>query len=86
MDENGNEINEIGKEGEVVIKLPGPLTLFKGYWKDNESCIAKYYTHFPGYFRIGDVGKWEDYKCFHMLRRVDEDIFIDNNRVNARWL
>lgn len=86
LDENGNEITEPGKEGIVALKLPGPLTLFKDYWNDTESCIAKYYSEFPGYFKTGDVGQWDENECFHLLRRIDEEIKINHKRISARWL
>jgi acyl-coenzyme A synthetase/AMP-(fatty) acid ligase len=34
LDENLQEITESGKEGNIVLKLPGPLTMAKGFWTD----------------------------------------------------
>ena len=59
LDDEGKEITEPYKEGNVVIKLPGPLTLFSEIYNDREATISKYYKEYPGYFRIGDLAQWD---------------------------
>eukprot|EP00347_Sterkiella_histriomuscorum_P004835 403358905 len=86
LDNNGNEINEPNVEGNVVIKLPGPLTLLTEIYQDRETTINKFYKEYPGYFRIGDLGQWDNNKCFHFLRRKEDIIYVNHVECSAKFL
>lgn len=56
LGEDGKEILEPLKEGNITVKLPGPLTLLSELYGEPEETKRRYYSEYPGYFSVGDVG------------------------------
>lgn len=84
LDENQKEITDLNKEGYVVLKGPGPLTACVGFWNNKSAFIDQYYSQFPGYFRTGDVGIWDENHCLKFIRREEEILFLQKSRCCAR--
>ncbi|CDW79766.1 acyl-synthetase [Stylonychia lemnae] len=86
LDNEGKEITEQNVEGNVVIKMPGPLTLLSEIYQDREGTIQKYYKEFPGYMRTGDLGQWDINECFQFLRRKEDIIYVNHIQCSAKYL
>ena len=84
LDENKQEITEPNKEGMIVLKQPGPLMSCICFWGNQQAFIDKYYADFPGYFKTGDVGCWDDNRCVKVIRREEELLFLKRQRCCAK--
>ena len=87
LDEDGKEIIEAGIEGYHCLKLPGPITMITCLWKDDyEATKDRYYTRFPGYFFNGDMGMWDENRCYRHMRRTDDLIRINYKKTSVKFL
>ncbi len=56
-------------------------------WEDDyEATKYRYYTRFPGYFFNGDMGMWDENRCYRHMRRTDDLIRINYKKTSVKFL
>ena len=79
LDQDGNEIEENGKEGYLAIKHPWPSILRTTYG-DHERCKNTYFSHYKGYYFTGDGAKRDENGMYRIIGRVDDVINVSGHR------
>ena len=86
LDDDGNEITERNKQGNLVIKLPLPPGCFHTLFNNHERWIKSYMTKFPGYFNLSDGGFIDDDGYVHVMGRTDDVINCAGHRLSSGQL
>ncbi len=76
IDDNGNDVTELGESGEIAIKGPQVMA---GYWQRPDE-TAKVMTA-DGYFKSGDVGIMDARGCFKIVDRKKDMVLVSGFNV-----
>ncbi|MGL4435193.1 MAG: long-chain-fatty-acid--CoA ligase [Giesbergeria sp.] len=76
LDDEGNEVTELGQPGEIAIKGPQVMA---GYWQRPDE-TAKVMTA-DGYFKTGDVGVMDERGFFKIVDRKKDMILVSGFNV-----
>jgi len=76
LDDEGNQVTELGQPGEIAIKGPQVMA---GYWQRPDE-TAKVMTA-DGYFKTGDVGVMDERGFFKIVDRKKDMILVSGFNV-----
>lgn len=79
LSQEGEKIEENGKEGYLAIKYPWPSILRTTYG-DHERCRKTYFSHYKGYYFTGDGAKRDENGMYRIIGRVDDVINVSGHR------
>ena len=82
LDNDGNEIKENNREGNLCIKFPWPSILRTTYG-DHKRCKETYFSTFKGYYFTGDGAKRDGNGMYRILGRVDDVINVSGHRIGT---
>ena len=82
LDNDGNEIKENNREGNLCIKFPWPSILRTTYG-DHKRCKETYFSTFKGYYFTGDGAKRDENGMYRILGRVDDVINVSGHRIGT---
>lgn len=79
VDQDGNEIEENGKEGLLCMKFPWPSVIRTTYG-DHERCRITYFSHFKDKYFTGDGARRDQNGMYRIIGRVDDVINVSGHR------
>lgn len=82
LDEEGNEILENDKIGNLCFKEPWP-SMARGVWGDDKKFLETYFTKFPGYYFAGDGAFRDKSGLYRVIGRVDDVINVSGHRLGT---
>ena len=82
LDNDGNEIIENNKEGNLCFKFPWPSMLRTTYG-DHNRCKQVYFSSFKGYYFSGDGCKRDEDGYYKITGRVDDVINVSGHRIGT---
>ncbi len=69
--------------GEIVVRLPLPPAGCLTLWGDDEGFVNSYLERYPGFYRTGDAGFFDDEGYLHILGRVDDVVNVAGHRLST---
>lgn len=82
VDENGNEIQEDGKEGGLCIKFPWP-SMARTIYGDHDRFKTTYFSSFPGKYFTGDGSFRDKNGMYRITGRVDDVIIVSGHNLGT---
>jgi len=82
FDEEGNEITELNKSGNLCIKNPWP-SMIRGVWGDKEKFMNTYLKKYPGSYFAGDGAFRDEEGQYRIVGRVDDVINVSGHRIGS---
>lgn len=82
LNEEGQEIQEPNKAGNLVFKKPWP-SLFQGVFGDDKKYLENYFKQFEGFYLAGDGAYKDEEGFFRIIGRVDDVIKISGHRLGS---
>ncbi len=83
VDEQGNEIDEPDKGGNLVIKKPWP-SMLRTIWGDDKRYVETYWTRFSNkYYVAGDSARRDSDGYFWILGRIDDVLNVSGHRLGT---
>lgn len=83
MDEDGNELKEHGKIGNIVAKLPCPPAFMPTLWQNDQFYVEKYMSAYKGYYLTGDAGFFDEDGYLNVMARIDDVINTAGHRLST---
>ena len=82
LDEEGKEILENDKIGNLCFKEPWP-SMARGVWGDDKKFLETYFTKFSGYYFAGDGAFRDKDGLYRLIGRVDDVINVSGHRLGT---
>jgi len=82
MDEQGNEILENNRSGNLCIKYPWPGMLRTTYG-NHQRCFENYFSAYPNLYFTGDGCYKDEYGNFRITGRVDDVLNVSGHRLGT---
>src|SRR5699024_10805269 len=82
LDDDGNEIEEDGVEGNLVISKPWP-SVTRGVWGNHERYMDTYFNKFPGYYLTEDGCRRDEDGYYRITGRVDDVLNVSGHRLGT---
>lgn len=82
LDNEGSEVVESNKSGNLCIKDPWP-GMIRGVWGDGKKFMDTYLNKFPGYYFAGDGAFKNEEGLFRIVGRVDDVITVSGHRLGS---
>ena len=82
LDEDGKEIQEFNKKGNLCFKQPWP-SMARGVWGNKEKFAATYYNRFKGYYLAGDGCFQAENGQYRITGRIDDVVNISGHRLST---
>ena len=83
IDNNGVEINETNKGGNLVIKKPWP-SMLRGIWGDDERYLDTYWKKYSNKFYVtGDTARFDELGNVWIMGRADDVVNISGHRLGT---
>ncbi len=82
FDDEGNEILENNKVGNLCFKQPWP-SMARGIWGDREKFFKTYYQNFPNHYFAGDGAFRDENGLYRIIGRVDDVIKVSGHRLGT---
>ncbi len=72
-----------GRIGAVCARLPLPPSGLATLWNDDAGYVASYLEDFPGYYRTGDAGMYDEDGYIYIMSRTDDLINTAGHRLST---
>lgn len=82
LDDDGHEITEPNKTGNLCIKNPWP-GMARGVWGDAKKFHDTYFARFPGYYFAGDGAFCSEDGLYRITGRTDDVLKISGHRIGT---
>lgn len=82
MDENGKEITENERSGNLCIKAPWP-GMIRSTYRDHARCKSTYFSTYPGYYFTGDGCLRDANGNYRITGRVDDVLNVSGHRIGT---
>ncbi len=82
LNEEGEEINEPNKVGNLCITKPWP-SMIRGIWGDDKKFYETYFSKFRGYYFAGDGAFFDEDGLFRIIGRIDDVINVSGHRLGT---
>jgi acetyl-CoA synthetase len=82
LDEDGKEIKEPNKVGNLCFKQPWP-SIIRSVYGDHKKCVDTYFKRFSGYYFTGDGAFRDEGGLFRIIGRVDDVINSSGHRLGT---
>ncbi|HYW35619.1 MAG TPA: acetate--CoA ligase [Balneolaceae bacterium] len=82
VDDDGNEIEENGSEGNLVIKKPWP-GVTRDIWGNHERYMETYFNKYPGYYLTGDGCRRDEDGYYRITGRIDDVLNVSGHRLGT---
>jgi acetyl-CoA synthetase len=82
LDEDGKEIKESNKVGNLCFKQPWP-SIIRSIYGDHKKCFDTYFKRFNGYYFAGDGAFRDENGLFRIIGRVDDVINSSGHRLGT---
>lgn len=82
LDDNGVEIKEANKVGNLCIKKPWP-SMLRGVWGDDKKFYETYFKRFKNYYFAGDGALRDENGLYRIIGRVDDVINVSGHRLGT---
>jgi acetyl-CoA synthetase len=82
VDDDGNEINEPDKTGNLCIKNSWP-SIIRSTWGDHQRCVNTYFSVFVDKYFTGDGCKKDQDGNYRITGRVDDVINVSGHRIGT---
>ena len=83
LDEEGQQVEQAGTIGAIVIKLPLPPSCLPTLWQADERYRQAYITRYPGYYLTGDAGYIDEDGYLFIMSRIDDIINVAGHRLST---
>lgn len=83
LDDEGVQVLEPSKIGNIAIKLPLPPGCLPTLWQNDEGFKKSYLTRFPGYYNTGDAGFIDEDGYIYIMSRTDDIINVAGHRLST---
>lgn len=83
MDEDGKELHDHNKIGNVVAKLPCPPSFMTTLWQNDAFYVEKYMSAYKGYYLTGDAGYFDEDGYLNIMSRIDDVINTAGHRLST---
>jgi len=83
LDDEGAQVLEPGKIGNIAIKLPLPPGCLPTLWQNDEGFKKSYLARFPGYYNTGDAGFIDEDGYIYIMSRTDDIINVAGHRLST---
>ena len=82
LDDDGNEIEENGVQGNLVISQSWP-GVTRGIWGNHERYMDTYFNKYPGYYLTGDGCRRDKDGYYRITGRVDDVLNVSGHRLGT---
>ncbi|MDA7705330.1 acetate--CoA ligase [Rickettsiales bacterium] len=82
LDEDGNEIKDYNKKGNLCFKQPWP-SMARGAWGNKKKFLTTYYDRFKGYYLAGDGCFKDKNGQYRITGRIDDVVNISGHRLST---
>jgi len=82
LDEDGNEIKDYNKKGNLCFKQPWP-SMARGVWGNKKKFLTTYYDRFKGYYLAGDGCFKDKNGQYRITGRIDDVVNISGHRLST---
>ncbi|MSP34004.1 MAG: acetate--CoA ligase [Rickettsiales bacterium] len=82
LDDDGHEITESNKAGNLCFKTPWP-SMARAIWGDRQKFYDTYFAHFPGYYFAGDGAFRSEDGLYRIIGRTDDVLKISGHRIGT---
>jgi propionyl-CoA synthetase len=82
LDDAGHAV-DVGKLGNIVIKLPLPPACLVSLWNAGERFAPSYTDEFPGYYKTSDAGYVDGDGYLFIMGRTDDIINVAGHRLST---
>ncbi len=82
LDESGKVVPP-GVDGAIAVKLPLPPASLLTLWNNDEGFLDAYMNDFPGYYKTGDAGHFDDDGYLYIMSRTDDVINVAGHRLST---
>jgi propionyl-CoA synthetase len=82
LDDAGHTV-DVGKLGNIVIKLPLPPACLVSLWNAGERFAPSYTDEFPGYYKTSDAGYVDGDGYLFIMGRTDDIINVAGHRLST---
>ena len=72
-----------GEIGAICVKLPLPPSGLPTLWNDDAGYVASYMADFPGYYKTGDAGMFDEDGYLYIMSRTDDLINVAGHRLST---
>ncbi len=83
LDDEGAQVLEPSKIGNIAIKLPLPPGCLPTLWQNDEGFKKSYLARFPGYYNTGDAGFIDEDGYIYIMSRTDDIINVAGHRLST---
>ncbi len=82
LDDAGHAVPD-GEIGAICVKLPLPPSGLPTLWNNDEGYIESYMADFPGYYKTGDAGMYDEDGYIYIMSRTDDLINTAGHRLST---
>ena len=82
LDDDGVEITEANKTGNLCFKTPWP-SMARAIWGDRQKFYDTYFAHFSGYYFAGDGAFRSEDGFYRIIGRTDDVLKISGHRIGT---
>jgi propionyl-CoA synthetase len=72
-----------GEIGAICVKLPLPPSGLPTLWNNDDGYIESYMADFPGYYKTGDAGMYDEDGYIYIMSRTDDLINTAGHRLST---
>ncbi len=72
-----------GEIGAICVRLPLPPSGLPTLWNDDEGYVESYMADFPGYYKTGDAGLYDEDGYIYIMSRTDDLINVAGHRLST---
>ena len=72
-----------GQMGAITVRLPLPPGCFPTLWNADQRFIDAYLSEYPGYYKTGDAGYFDEDGYFYVMGRTDDIINVAGHRLST---
>ncbi len=82
LDPSGKRL-PAGVDGAIAVKLPLPPASLLSLWNNDEGFLDAYMRDFPGYYKTGDAGHFDEDGYLYIMSRTDDVINVAGHRLST---
>jgi propionyl-CoA synthetase len=82
LDDAGHAVPH-GEIGAICVKLPLPPSGLPTLWNNDDGYIESYMADFPGYYKTGDAGMYDEDGYIYIMSRTDDLINTAGHRLST---
>ena len=81
--DDGGHMTKTGDIGAICVKLPLPPSGLPTLWNNDQGLIDSYMADFPGYYKTGDAGMYDEDGYIYIMSRTDDLINVAGHRLST---